>query len=190
MSIQIAFEVPEADLERFVALAGRVKASMPADLDTLTLARLVRAKLAIAQISGRMPDFVLDRINRLEELADMIEDTEWGLDGDELARVKGALFYFSEPVDLVPDRVPVFGFLDDALMVELTLRDFEPELEAYRKFCGFRDAEQQRRAEHGHTDEVTKEDWLADQRSLLHTRMRNRRKTTANSDGGWKISLW
>jgi hypothetical protein len=75
-------------------------------------------------------------------------------------------------------------------MVELTLREFEPELAAYRKFCGFRAAEQQRRAEHGHTEEVTREDWLADQRALLHRQLRQRRQGSGGDSGGWKITLW
>jgi uncharacterized membrane protein YkvA (DUF1232 family) len=188
--MQIQFEIPDADLERFVAVADQVRAQMPADMDSATLARLVRTKLETARAAGDCPDFIQQRIDRLELLADMVEDSEWGLEGDELKRIKTALFYFTEPVDIIPDRVPVLGFLDDAVMVELTLRDFRPELRAYRKFCGFRTAERERRAEHGHTDEVTKEDWLADQRALLHHQMRERRETRASEPGGWKITLW
>ena len=190
MSIQIAFEIPDADLARFAAMANRFKSRMPTDMDPRTLARLVRAKLEGAREGGEVPDFIMDRIQRLDMLADMVEDVEWGLDGDELIRVQGALFYFAEPSDVIPDRVPVLGFLDDALMVELTLRDFEPELTAYQKFCGFRIAERQRREQRGLTTDVTKEDWLADQRALLHHQMRERRKAVAETPGGWKITLW
>jgi len=190
MPIKIAFEVHDDELERFAVMARRLKAEMPANMDTGTLASLVRSKLKAAQMSGDTPKFVLDRINQLEELADMVEDMEWGLDGKDRDRVCGALFYFSEANDLIPDRVPVFGFLDDALMVELSLRDFEPELTAYRRFCGFRIAEQQRREARGSSDEVTKEDWLADQRAVLHHQMREGRNATEGPNGGWKVSLW
>lgn len=190
MSMQIAFEITDPDLERFAAMAQRVKSQMPADCDPRTLAELVRVKLEGARQSGECPAFIFERIERLEQLADMIEDEEWGLEGDELSRVKGALFYFAEPADMIPDRVPVLGFLDDAVMVELTLRDFEPELAAYDKFCGFRTAETQRRAEHGSTETVTKGDWLADQRALLHRQMRERRRVGSTEPGGWKITLW
>lgn len=190
MPMEIAFEVPDADLERFTVMANRVKAQMPADIDAVTLARLVRAKLETARASGECPAFIQQRIDRLEQLADMVEDEEWGLDGEELARMLGALFYFTEPVDLIPDRIPVLGFLDDAVMVELTLQEFGPELVAYNLFCGFRIAERQRRDAHGNAEEVTKQDWLADQRALLHHQMRERRKVRASEPGGWKISLW
>lgn len=190
MPFQIAFDVQDADLERFAAMADRVRSQMPADMDSATLGRLVRVKLETARSAGDCPVFIQERIDRLEGLADMVEDKEWGLDGDELKRIQGALFYFAEPVDLIPDRVPVLGFLDDAVMVELTLREFRPELRAYEKFCGFRIAERERRSEHGNSDEVTKEDWLADQRALLHHQMRERRKARASEPGGWKITLW
>lgn len=190
MPMEIAFEVPDADLERFAAMAQRVKSKMPPDADPRTLAELVRVKLASARSSGQCPAFILERIERLEQLADMIEDEEWQLEGEDLTRVQGALFYFAEAADIIPDRVPVLGFLDDAVMVELTLQDFEPELMAYHKFCGFRTAEKERRAEHGSTETVTKEDWLADQRALLHHQMRERRRVGTNAPGGWKVTLW
>lgn len=190
MSMQIAFEVHDDDLERFAVMVRRLKAEMPAKMDAGTLAGLVRAKLNAVRMSDNTPGFVLDRIDQLEQLADMAEDAEWGLEGEDRDRVCGALFYFSEPNDLIPDRVPVFGFLDDALMVELSLRDFEPELDAYKKFCGFRSAERQRRAERGSSDKVTKQDWLADQRALLHHHMRERRSAAQAGNEGWKVSLW
>jgi uncharacterized membrane protein YkvA (DUF1232 family) len=190
MPIQIAFDVQDDDLERFAVMARKVKAEMPANMDGSTLAALVRVKLNAARTSGETPQFVLDRIDQLEQLADMVEDAEWGLEGEDRDRVRSALFYFSEPNDLIPDRVPVFGFLDDAIMVELSLRDFEPELTAYRKFCGFRTAEMERRAVRGSSDEVTKEDWLADQRALHHHQMRERRRAAQGPDGGWRITLW
>lgn len=190
MPIKIAFEVQDEDLERFAVMARRVKAEMPAHMDGSTLAALVRMKLNAALMSDETPLFILDRLDQLEQLADMVEDVEWGLEGEDRDRVRSALFYFSEPNDLIPDRVPVFGFLDDALMVELSLRDFEPELTAYRKFCGFRTAERKRRALRGSSDEVTKEDWLADQRALLHHRMREQRRAAQGPEGGWRITLW
>ena len=172
MSMQIAFEIEDEDLERFAALAGRVKTQMPPRMDSGTLARLVRAKLETARASGDCPAFIQERIDRLEVLSDMVEDTEWGLEGDDLERMQYALFYFTEPADMIPDRVPVLGFLDDALMVELTLREFRPEIRAYEKFCGVRIAERERREQHGSNATVSKEDWLADQRAMLHRQMR------------------
>jgi uncharacterized membrane protein YkvA (DUF1232 family) len=45
------------------------------------------------------------------------------------------LAYIADPEDLVPDHVEVVGLLDDAIMLELLLRDQRHLLDAWRDFC-------------------------------------------------------
>ena len=45
---------------------------------------------------------------------------------------------------MIPDDIPVFGFLDDALMIKLVEAEFVHELWAFRKFRKFRDGAEQR----------------------------------------------
>jgi uncharacterized membrane protein YkvA (DUF1232 family) len=80
--------------------------------------------------------------------------------------VLNALAYFTEPDDLIPDHIPGLGFLDDAIMVELVVRELEHEIEAYRDFCDFRES---------HTASG-RDDWLTERREELQTRMRQRRE--------------
>lgn len=190
MSLQISIELDEADLARFAAMARQVKSQLPAKVNHEKISREIREKLRRAQEADDLPDFIAVRIQQLEMLADMLADTEWGLDAEEITRIHSALYYFREPVDVIPDRVPGLGYLDDAIMIELTLRDFEPELAAYQSFCGFRTAERQRRKNRGLPTDIKKEDWLADQRALSHHRIRELREAAAEPEGGWKITLW
>ena len=44
----------------------------------------------------------------------------------------GALLYFLNPVDLIPDFIYGFGFLDDALVVGLVIRAIHGDLEKFR----------------------------------------------------------
>ena len=104
-------------------------------------------------------------------------------------RVVRAMAYFAEPDDLIADRIPGIGFLDDAIMVELVVRDLEHEIGAYQEFCQFRAIEEDRLAKQGVDARVGREDWLADKRAVLHSRMRERRKARAAS-GAWRVSLW
>jgi len=79
-----------------------------------------------------------------------------------------ALAYFTEPDDLIPDHIPGLGFLDDAIMVELVVRELEHEIEAYRDFCEFRE-------QHSAT---SRNDWLIERREELQQRMRSRREAS------------
>ncbi len=89
---------------------------------------------------------------------------------------------------MIPDDMPAFGLLDDAIAAEVVLRVLRNELDAYRDFSRFREAEAQRRENKGQPTDISKEDWLADQRATLHSRMRERRMEDPH---GWHtITLW
>lgn len=90
-----------------------------------------------------------------------------------------ALTYFADPEDLVPDNVPVLGFLDDAIMIELVQRLLQPEIEAYADFCVYRDGEAARRGEEAGT--LGRKEWLEGRRAELQARMRQRRSAYAPS---------
>ncbi|MEE3332024.1 MAG: YkvA family protein [Myxococcota bacterium] len=92
----------------------------------------------------KTPGFVLDAMKVLDDLTAMIEDVDYNPPKTVRDRVLGALAYFSNPGDLIPDDIPVFGFLDDALMIKLVEAEFVHELWAFRKFRKFRDGAEQR----------------------------------------------
>lgn len=45
-----------------------------------------------------------------------------------------ALIYFFEPFDLIPDTVPVFGFLDDVTVITFVARANISEISKFRKW--------------------------------------------------------
>ena len=92
----------------------------------------------MAQVAAaEAPEYVQDRIGRLALLVQMLEDQRWRLTGPDRARVLNVLAYFVDPDDLIPDRIPGLGYLDDAIMVELVLQELRHEIDAYQKFCEF-----------------------------------------------------
>ena len=100
--------------------------------------------------------------------------------------------YFAEPEDLIPDRIPALGYLDDAIMIELMARELRHDLEAYDDFCQFRINEERRR---GTTeDPLTREEWLEARRRQLHARARRRRdrrrSSSTSGPGGAPFGLW
>jgi uncharacterized membrane protein YkvA (DUF1232 family) len=151
---------------------------------------LAGARQLFAQAKdAKLPDFIADRLSKLGELADMVSDSEWQLTGEDRERVVSALAYFANPDDIIPDRVPGIGFLDDAIMAELVVKELDAEITAYREFCSYRTNEEKRRADQGMSTTVSREDWLADKRAVLHHRMRERR-LSSRSSGGWRVRLW
>jgi hypothetical protein len=85
-----------------------------------------------------------------------------------------ALVYFNNPDDVIADSVPVLGYLDDAVMIEMCVRDLQHELDAYDDFCDFR----QHQAERLGLDpaKVGRADWLGGRREELVERMHQRRE--------------
>ena len=51
-----------------------------------------------------------------------------------IAAVIGTLLYVLAPVDLIPDFIPVVGYLDDAAVFAMCLRFTEYDLEKYKRF--------------------------------------------------------
>jgi uncharacterized membrane protein YkvA (DUF1232 family) len=51
-----------------------------------------------------------------------------------IALVMGAILYFLMPVDLVPDFIPVFGYLDDVAVIGLVIKQISIDLENYEKW--------------------------------------------------------
>jgi uncharacterized membrane protein YkvA (DUF1232 family) len=164
MGLRVSFELDDSDLTHFrlIMREARKAAARMAPED------IVAAAEDLLQDLGPMstPGFIRQRIDNLRLLIRMMSDLEWRLPHQEATRVLNALAYFTEPDDLIPDHIPGLGFLDDAIMVELVVRELEHEIEAYRDFCEFREQ----------NSSSSRENWLAERRESLQARMRERRE--------------
>ena len=112
------------------------------------------------------PQFVLERLVTLEQLIAMLHDADWRLEGRDRARILDALAYFVDPDDMIPDRLPGIGYLDDAIMVELIAQELKHEIKAYGDFCEFRGPRSRKQ-------DPTK---LESRRKNLQARMRRRQR--------------
>jgi uncharacterized membrane protein YkvA (DUF1232 family) len=163
--MKVSFELSPRDIRYFRERLRLVREGEGAR-DEATVIRLA-AKLVTEASAAEPPEFVLTRIARLEHLIAMLRDDEWRLEGRDRVRILDALAYFVDPDDLIPDRVPGIGYLDDAIMVELVVRELKHEINAYEDFCEFRKS-------HPRTASV---DDLEARRRDLQARMRRRRRS-------------
>lgn len=171
MSLEINFELSDADLDYFRAMMKKAmeKTSGLSEDEIITKAR----NLVKEMENANLPDFVQCKMLSLSALIDAVQDEEWQLPQEERDDILASLAYFSEPEDLVPDSIPVLGYIDDAIMIELVLQDMSLDLKAYREFCGFRATEEARR---GDEAQVNRENWLAGTRSEIRSSMRRSRQ--------------
>lgn len=182
MSLRITFELTETDLKHFRTIMREVR-SVAKDLSPEEIIGAANDLLNEVR-SSKVPEFIGDRLMKLETMLNMVQDDEWKLPANEITRILNALAYFTEPEDLIPDHIPGLGFLDDAIMIELVVRELRHEIEAYQDFCTFREQEEARLRKSGHDDHVSREEWLRQRRNSLHQRMRRRRRRDRSSRGG------
>ena len=161
--MKISFELSPRDMRYFRDRLRRVREGEGAG-DEETVIRLA-AELVEEAVAAEPPEFVLTRLLKLEQLIDLLRDDEWRLEGRDRSRILDALAYFADPDDLIPDRVPGIGYLDDAIMVELIAQELKHEIEAYEDFCEFRKGR----------PEAEAADKLEARRQGLQERMRRRR---------------
>ena len=172
MSLTLNFELNDRDLEHFHAAMEASKKAAEGKSDNEIIENAGRL-LADAQ-KVHIPDFILNRLLRLDDMIAMLRDEAWALEAADRERVLSALVYFNNPNDVIADSVPVLGYLDDAVMIEMCVRDLQHELDAYDDFCDFR----QRQAERLGVDpaKVGRADWLGGRREELVDRMHQRRE--------------
>ncbi len=181
--MRIVLDLSDRDIRYFRNCLQTVKQGKNSSDERVVLkaANDMMAEVAAADA----PEFVRDRIAKLDQLVRMLEDERWRLTGNDRARVLNVLAYFVDPDDLIPDRIPGIGYLDDAIMVELVLQELRHEIVAYEKFCEF-----QRTGERDPEETERK-------RVALQTRMRrdrrlerDRRRARRRRGARIPLSLW
>jgi uncharacterized membrane protein YkvA (DUF1232 family) len=190
MSMKVSFELSDRDLRYFkqVMAAVRKRARDTEESEVTQAANRLLGELC----REALPEFVEQRLKKLQQMTAMLEDAEWALAGADRKRVVEALAYFAEPEDLIPDCIPGLGYLDDAIMVELVVQELRHEVAAYADFCQHRASRDRRLG--ADQDPLRREEWLKAQRRQLHGRMRRRRQRmrSARSEGGGRspFALW
>ena len=142
-SFKVTFKLDEEDAKYFRALFRKARKAA-ADVDAEEILGAARALVASVRKNKKTPGFVLEAIETLEDLTRIIEDKDYAAPKKVVGQVVAALAYFANPEDLIPDDIPVLGFLDDAIMIKFVEDEFKHELRAYRKFRKFRAGAEQR----------------------------------------------
>jgi uncharacterized membrane protein YkvA (DUF1232 family) len=169
MPEKIVLELTDEDLSYFSRVMNDVwkKNEKKAEKELVDGARrLLRQATKI-----KAPEYVQARLADLGVLVDMYDDSEWPLPEEDRRRIVAALGYFAVAKDLIPDKIPGIGLLDDALMAELVMRELKHEVTGYREFCEYRDNEATLRGK-----KATRADWLEAKRRQIFLRIKRRQE--------------
>jgi uncharacterized membrane protein YkvA (DUF1232 family) len=181
--MKVSFELSPRDIRFFRDRLKQVRSSDSASDESVVIQGAV--DLVDEAIAAKPPDFVVERIHTLEQLIEMLRDEDWRLEGEDRARILDAIAYFVDPDDLIPDRIPGIGYLDDAIMVELVASELTHEIEAYEDFCEYRKR----------CPKMAKQPKLETRRKALQSRMRRRsRRERSNQrsrrSSSSRVRLW
>ncbi len=181
MGLKLSFELSDRDL-RYFRRALKQSREAVRDAEEAEIIDAIRQMLDEIRQNEPLPDFVAMRIPQLESLIQMLTDDEWRLPSSDRERLLATFVYFADPEDILPDDIPVIGYLDDVIILELVARELVHVREAYADFCEYRDEFD---SQHGKKiDAAIRRDRLDRRRQRLHQRMRQR---TSRDD---KSQLW
>ena len=177
MPLKVTFDLEDRDLRYFrnAMKEAREKSQSTGEADIINRAEAMISEVAAANA----PAFVMQRVNQLATLVAMLRDDEWALAATERRNVVTALAYFADPEDMIPDNIPVLGYIDDAIMIELVVSELKHEIDAFSDFCKYRSDERAR----NRNPNLSRDEYLGIKRRELHARMRRRRTSVAASKG-------
>ncbi|HVF34445.1 MAG TPA: YkvA family protein [Candidatus Saccharimonadia bacterium] len=152
-----------ARVDEFNAIIQSVAPGAPR-LDAALIASTVRQLAGHEAREGALS--VQRRLEDAERLCAMAADAAWRLGESDSERIGMVMSYVLRQDDLIPDDVPVYGMLDDAVLIELAQRALRREVEDYVDFCRFREAEARARGVEQTAVAIDRRDWLAWRRVL------------------------
>jgi uncharacterized membrane protein YkvA (DUF1232 family) len=102
---------------------------------------IVNKEDEISKKLKKVPGIFTKIINQIILLLDMIK-SYWSGEYREIpwfsiAMSAAALLYFINPIDIIPDIIPLIGFVDDAFVVGFVIKSIQGDLKKYCAFKGY-----------------------------------------------------
>jgi hypothetical protein len=114
--------------------------------------------------------FLRAHLAAMDEVIRFLGDHGWQADAGMRRDLQGALAYFVDASDLIPDEESQFGLLDDAIVLELALSRHAHEWQAWREFDQFRRAYPQFAG-------IDRKTWMQARQDELAAALRHRRRS-------------
>ena len=102
--------------------------------DIKTLLGKAKELFAKFQDNEKLKEFLSDYKLLIEMIKDYYNGEYREVPMYVIAAIGGTLLYILSPIDLIPDFLPVIGYLDDAAVFAFCLKMIGKELEMYKKW--------------------------------------------------------
>ena len=113
-------------------------------------------------------EYVEKHIQPLEDLLDLIADDKWKMSERENSYAMSALQYFCEENDIIPDSIPVVGYLDDCIVIDIVVDKLKQQIKEHKQFVKASKV-------YGKNCDYSIDDWHQTQRKESFSRIRHRR---------------
>jgi uncharacterized membrane protein YkvA (DUF1232 family) len=122
-------------------VARRTLYSAAAEVEERDVAELVERASEIDRKLESVPGRLRRTVRQVRLLFELIGDF-WRGDYRKvpwlaITMAAAAVIYFLNPFDLIPDMIPIIGYLDDAMVVGLAVLALEDDLKAYCEWKGY-----------------------------------------------------
>ena len=115
----------------------RIKASVEQGGKNFTQADLKKV-MADSATAEKKSSYLGDQFETFKIMWSLLQDywngdyknVPWKL----IAAIGFAVAYLVSPIDVVPDFIPILGFVDDAAVFALTLAAFQSEIDTYKEW--------------------------------------------------------
>jgi uncharacterized membrane protein YkvA (DUF1232 family) len=114
--------------------------ALASKIDEGEVVKLVQRSAELDQKLSGLPGAFGKFVNQTRLLFDMVRDY-WNrsyrqVPWTSVAMAAAAILYFFNPMDLVPDVLPVIGMVDDVLIASLAIKALQRDLKSYCEFKG------------------------------------------------------
>ncbi|MBD1209370.1 MAG: DUF1232 domain-containing protein [Ignavibacteria bacterium] len=84
-------------------------------------------------VNQRLP-IVKNLLGKVKTLYAMLRDKEFAMAWSSKTMVIAGLLYFISPIDLLPDYIPILGYIDDAFVMSVVMNAMASEIERYKAY--------------------------------------------------------
>jgi len=166
------FQLDLKMLDRFNRLVVGLGRSHPLECDQIVAAA---DSLETNPAHEATPDCIAQRFRQAEPVSRLLSDSGWTPLHEVAPVLEAVQAYVLDTDDLIPDGLPRFGRLDDAIVIETAWPRISDEVLSYLDFCRLREFEAQLRGIASNEFVFTRDDWEVSRRAEGELRRHQRR---------------